>query len=106
MSSAKPPPPEPYEVCYSQHVRHELRALLQRAQARGHGKEYLEAAREIDWRLRIYPQFGEPLMDLTQQPGTIWHGTVGPLVVRYAIYEDLRLVVVATPIMDAQGSAS
>jgi hypothetical protein len=106
MSSPKPPPPEPYKVSYSRHVRDELRTLLERAKAAGHGKEYLEAAREIASRLRIYPQFGEPLLDLTYQRGTMWISTIGPLVVRYAIYEDRRVVVVATPIMDARGSVS
>ena len=93
-------------MSYSDHVRNELRALLERARAVGHGKEYLEAATEMASRLRIYPQFGEPLLDLTHRPGTIWIGTIGPLVVGYVIYEALRLVVAATPSMDAQGSAS
>jgi len=98
MSSDEPSKPAPYKVSYSQRVREELRALLERARDAGHGKEYLEAAKEIAMRLRLYPQFGEPIIDLTHEAARIWIGTVGPLVVRYAIYEDRRLVMVATPI--------
>jgi hypothetical protein len=52
----------------------------------------------------VYPQFGEPLADLTQEPGQVWIGTVAPLVVRYAIYDELRLVIVAVPVMPLPGS--
>ncbi len=100
MSSEEAPPPVPYKVSYSERVREELRGLLEKAQAAGRGKEYLEAAKEIAARLRIYPQFGDPLLDLTHETGKVWIATVGPLVVRYAIYEDLRLVIVATPIRE------
>ncbi len=37
-------------------------------------------------------------MDLPHSSGQIWHGTIGPLVVRYAIYEDRRLVMVGEPL--------
>ncbi len=99
MSNEPLPPPAPYKVSYPQHVRDELQRLLQRARTAGQGKVFLDAAREIDSRLRVYPQFGEPILDLTHESGKLWIGTIGPLVVRYAIYEDLRLVMVATPIM-------
>lgn len=100
MSSSEAPAPVPYKVSYSQRVRDDLRLLIERAQAAGRGKEHLDAAKEIAARLRIYPQFGDPLLDLTHETGKIWIATVWPLVVRYAIYEDLRLVMVATPIME------
>jgi hypothetical protein len=57
----------------------------------------LEAIKEIDHRLHVFPQFGDPLMDLTHECGQVWIGTVKDLVVRYAIYEEIRLVVVAVP---------
>ena len=38
----------------------------------------LIALREIDRRLMIYPQFGEPSRDLTATPGAEWAGFVGP----------------------------
>src|SRR5947209_7992755 len=105
MSSEEAPAPLPYRVSYSQHARNELRALLERAEAAGRGPEYFQAAREIDSRLRIYPQFGEPLIDLTQERGQIYVGIVAPLVVRYVIYEDLRQVMVANPIRELRRSA-
>ena len=52
---------------------------------------------EIDRRLHMYPQFGEPLTDLALERGQIWIGTVGTLVVRYAILEDRKIVMVAAP---------
>jgi hypothetical protein len=37
---------------------------------------------------------GEPLFDLKLEAGQVYYGTVPPLVVRYAVFEDLRLVFV------------
>lgn len=93
----------PYTVSYSQRVRDELRDLLLRAKAAGVGKEYLQAAKDMDARLKTYPQFGEPIIDL-HDSGKIWVGVVGPLVVRYAIHEERRLVMVAVPIVTLPNS--
>ena len=78
--------------------------MLARAKAVGLGKEYLQAAKEMARRLEMYPQFGEPILDLTHESGQIWIGVVGPLVVRYAVYEDRRLVLVVVPIMPLPNS--
>jgi hypothetical protein len=91
--------PVPYRVVYSQRVRDSVRELVARARERGLGPQVLEAVKEIDQRLRLYPQFGDPLVDLTHEPGRVWIGTVPPLVVRYAIYEESKLVIVAVPLM-------
>jgi hypothetical protein len=91
-------------VVYSERVRKALRDLLVRARERGLGPQVLGALKEIDCLLHVYPQFGEPLADLTQEPGQVWIGTVAPLVVRYAIYDELRLVIVAVPVMPLPGS--
>ena len=91
--------PVPYRVSYSERVRNELRALIIKAQDRGLGRQVLDAAKEMDRRLRIYPQFGQPLKDLTLESGQVWIGVVAPLVVRYALYEDRRIVMVAAPTM-------
>lgn len=98
LSDEAAPSPVPYKVSYSLRVRDELRALIEKARAAGVGKSFLEAAKEIDARLRVYPQFGDPLIDLTRESGQIRIGTVGPLVVRFALFEDLRQVMVAVPI--------
>ena len=89
--------PVPYRVVYSEHVRNELRRLLIRAKTAGQGRPALDAAKEIDRRLHIYPQFGEPRRDLEALGVTIWSGTVPPLVVEYVIDEGQRLVFVAIP---------
>jgi hypothetical protein len=86
-------------VSYSEAAREALRQLAARAWARGQGPSFAAAVKELDRLLHLYPQFGEPLTDLTLEAGQVWRGTVSPLVVRYAIYEERRLVVVAAPPM-------
>lgn len=103
MTEASDAPP-PYRVVYSQKVRDSLRELIAEARESGRSAEVLAAVKEIDHRLQVYPQFGEPLLDLTQEPGRVWIGTVQPLFVRYAIYEARRLVVVVVPILPLAGS--
>ena len=97
--------PAPYQVAYSGLARGAIPPLVTRARAAGGGAEVLAALKELDRRLRIYPQFGEPLVDLTHESGQIWMGTVPPLVVRYSLYEERRLVIVVVPIapMPASG---
>ncbi len=88
----------PYRVVYSERVRLELKELLTRAAARGLGRQALEAVEEINARLGVYPQFGEPLRDLKSEAETLWTGTVPPLVVQYVIDEEKRLVFVVVPL--------
>ncbi len=99
MTETPFPAAERYTVSYSQLVRDALTELLGRARAVGRGKEFFQAAQQIATRLQIYPQFGEPIMDLPHTKGQIWIGTIGPLVVRYAVYEDRRLVMGGSPLM-------
>ena len=89
--------PAPYRVVYSGVVLATLRDYAARAKAAGQSDLLGSALKELERRLRIYPQFGEPLFDLTQEPGQIYDGTVPPLVVRYAVFEDRRLVFVGSP---------
>jgi hypothetical protein len=93
-----PPAPVPYRVSYSELVRNELRSLLARARGRGLGQQVLAAVKEIDKRLRIYPQFGQPLQDLKLGAGQTWIGTVPPLVVKYVLDEERRQVMVVVPL--------
>ncbi len=88
----------PYRVVYSERVRDELKALAARAKERGLLPQFLAAMRALDARLRIYPQFGEPLMDLVLSPAQLWIGILPPLVVEYWLDEEKRLVVVGIPI--------
>jgi hypothetical protein len=87
--------PLPYRVVYAEVARIALRAFGAAARAAGHTQDALATLKELDYRLRVYPQFGEPLTDLKQETGQIFIGTVAPLMVRYAVYELRRLVVVA-----------
>ena len=91
--------PVPYRVIYSEAARVTLREFGARARQSGQGPAFAAALREFDRLLHLYPQFGEPLADLALEPGQVWRGIVSPLVMRYAIYEERRLVVVAGPPM-------
>jgi hypothetical protein len=86
-----------YRVAYSGRVRDDLRRLAAKAKACGLGVPFLTTLREIDRRLHVYPQFGEPLYDLKRESAQAWIATVPPLVVKYVIDEDARAVLVARP---------
>jgi hypothetical protein len=89
--------PVPYAVEYSDRVRESLKALGARARENGLGREFVAALRTIEDRLRIYPQFGDPLQDVVTEPGHHRIGVVPPVVVRYVVYENRRLVCVVRP---------
>ena len=93
--SAAEPGPTPYRVVYSERVRQRLLGLADMARERGDGEAFLAALKEFHRRLCVYPQFGEPLVDLTQESGQVWIGTVRPLAMRYGIFDDRRIVMVA-----------
>lgn len=96
--------PVPYEVSYSGRVREALKDLLVRARQRGHAHQVLDAVREIDRRLQLYPQFGQPLRDLSVEPAQLWIGVVSPLVVRYVLDEQRRQVMVVFPMVPLSDS--
>jgi hypothetical protein len=64
----------------------------------------LDALEVIRERLQIYPQFGQPLMDLHHEQAQLWIGVVPPLVVRYASFETRREVWVVVPIQALVGA--
>ena len=76
-----------------------MRALVARARDRGLGSHVLAAVREPDRRLRVYPQFGQPLRDLRLEPAQVWIAVVPPLTVQYVLDEERRSVFVVTPIV-------
>jgi hypothetical protein len=80
---------------YSEHVRQRLLALADMARERGDGEAFVAALKEFHRRLCLYPQFGEPLSDLTQESGQVWIGIVRPLSMRYGVLDERRLVMVA-----------
>jgi hypothetical protein len=89
--------PAPYRVSYSAAVRQRLTVLAAAARARGDGEQFLAALREFDRRRRVYPQFGDPLVDLVAEAGQVRLGAVPPLAMRYGVVEERRLVLVAAP---------
>jgi ParE toxin of type II toxin-antitoxin system, parDE len=89
--------PAPYRVVYSGVVFVTLRDFTARAQAAGQSDRFLAALKDLERRLRVYPQFGEPELDLKQEDGRLYHATVPPLVLRYAVFEERRLVFVGSP---------
>jgi hypothetical protein len=93
--SAAASEPVPYRVVYSERVRQRLLALADAARQRGDGEAFLAALKEFDRRLCLYPQFGEPLTDLTQEVGQVWLGIVRPLAMRYGVFDERRVVMVA-----------
>jgi hypothetical protein len=92
------PAPAPYQVSYSGRVRDELEKLITRARALGRAGEVLRALKAIDYRLHVYPQFGQPLRDLNLEPARVWVACVPPLTVQYVLDEDRRAVAVVAPI--------
>lgn len=90
--------PSPYRVTYSGRVRDGLRDLMARARGLGLGPAVRAAILEIDRRLQIYPQFGQPLRDLAIEDAALWIGVVPPLVVQYILDEAGRQVMVVLPL--------
>lgn len=84
-----------YTVSYSDRVRDTLIRLGREAGQRGEGEAFLFVVREFHRRLCIYPQFGDPLTDLKAHAGHVRLGSVPPLTIRYAVYEEQRMVLVA-----------
>jgi len=92
-------PPEPYRVSYSDRVLEHYRKLLIRAKGSAGEAGLRRTIPEMHSRLRIYPQFGEPLRDLSAESAQLWIGTSPPLVQHYIIDEERRQVIVARPPM-------
>jgi hypothetical protein len=93
-------PPLPYRPAYSEAVKQRLREMSDMAFARGDGPAFTVALKEFDRLLRLYPQFGDPLIDLTGESGVIYNSIIRPLSMRYGVYEERRLIlVVAMPVL-------
>lgn len=88
--------PEPYRVVYSGAVKQRLRELAEVAFARGDGPAFTAALKEFNRRLRIYPQFGDQLLDLMEGEGQIRVGIIRPLSMRYGVSEQRRIVFCTT----------
>lgn len=89
--------PAPYRVVYSAFVEKRLEELADEAVARGDGAAFAAALAEFRRRLVLYPQFGDPQIDLATVPGLVYQGIVRPLTMRYGVFEDRRLVFCGAP---------
>lgn len=89
--------PSPYRVEYSEAVLQHIRLLATQATARGDGPAFTAALKELDRRLRVYPQFGDPQIDLTVGGGQLRIGIIRPISIRYGVNEDLRIVFCTAP---------
>jgi hypothetical protein len=87
----------PYDLIFSGRVLDVFAAMVARAKVHGHEQPLFVAAKTIDYRLRVYPQFGEPFRDLDVESGQECIAIVSPLIVQYVIYEERRLVCVVKP---------
>jgi hypothetical protein len=93
-----------YTVTFSGRVLDGIRELISRAGAKGRGSQVRSALVELNRRLQVYPQVGEPLRDLAFTGNQLWHCTVPPLVAIYVIDDVRRQVVVAAPILTLPNS--
>src|SRR3954471_18932711 len=84
--------PVPYQVVVSAVVRQRLMELHAQATARGDGPAFLAAVKKIMATLAVYPQFGDPILDLIQGEGHVRVGIIRPLSMRYGVHEDRRIV--------------
>lgn len=87
-----------YRVDFSGRALEELRALIERARAAGLGDKVLDAVSEMHRLLAEDPRSGDPLTDLVHAGATTRVLTVPPLVVEYALFEDVRAVIVTKPV--------
>jgi hypothetical protein len=90
-------PPAHYQVVYSAFVENRLEELSDEAVARGDGAAFAAALAEFRRRLALYPQFGDPQIDLTAVTGLIYQGIIRPLSMRYGVLEERRLVFAGSP---------
>jgi len=84
-------------VVLSEAVARRLRELSNDAVARGDGVAFATALAEFRRLLALYPQFGDPQIDLTAVTGLVYQGIIRPLSMRYGVYEEHRLVLVVAP---------
>jgi hypothetical protein len=75
-----------YRISYSERVLEELVQLMRRNPDRTN--VIRSAFREINRRLRIYPQFGQPIQNLNVEPTQHWIAAYPPLIVYYVLLEN------------------
>jgi hypothetical protein len=85
----------PYKVEFSPRTSGPFKDLLRTAVRLGIGKKTFAAAKSIVQRLENAPtEFGEPLYRLPALKLHVYVGIVPPLVVHYAVHDEMPLVFV------------
>jgi hypothetical protein len=74
-----------YRVTYSRRVIEALRELVKRKP--NHASIIRATVLEIDRRLKVYPQFGQPLRNLSINRAQHWIATFPPLAVHFLLLE-------------------
>ncbi len=70
--------PIPYRVSYSGLILAEVRRLIAAAETGERAELILAAFKELDRVLRIYPQFGEPEINLPHEDGVRYRAIMPP----------------------------
>ena len=89
--------PEPYDVVYSEAAKDSLARLVALARSRGLGAEAIQAVKEINDRLQLYPQFGEPVRDYEAIGITGYLGHIWQISFTYGVDEERRIVYLIRP---------
>ena len=89
------PQPSPYRVDYFPGVDQQIRDVSEQATDLGLRGEFFAAIRHIIDRLKADPvAFGEPEYHTVYPGGVVCHGGHNPVFVRYAVYQQERVVVI------------
>jgi hypothetical protein len=85
--------PRLYDVRLSEQIKERVKVLHAQIAARGEGKRFVAAFRQIVERLQKDPQeFGEPLFHLPALHLIVRQAVIAPLVVEYGLHEERPLV--------------
>jgi hypothetical protein len=82
-----------YKVDRLRGVDQQIKALAAQAAAAGVSREYAQALRAVIDQLRTRPlDWGDPEWSTRKEGGTVCHGIMAPLIVRYVVFEPERYV--------------
>jgi hypothetical protein len=88
--------PTRYRVSISDRTSDRIIELARKAKLRGDGADFAASLLDFYDRLKVYPQFGDPIIDLLSEVGQVRVGIVRPIAMRYAVLEERKLVFVAS----------
>ncbi|MBI3821984.1 MAG: hypothetical protein HY289_04805 [Planctomycetes bacterium] len=84
-----------YKVDRTSAVNLQLRSLADKARARRIHHAYTDALREMLNELQTRPlEWGDPEYHMKHPSGIVYHGTAWPILVRYAVYQNEKIVMI------------